>query len=74
MTKLEKKLLELNYELAITQKFFVPENKIVKTYSKKVEENLFNEILITKKGIYQTRALDEKVMQKDLEVLKDYEI
>lgn len=69
MTKLEKKLLELNYELAITQKF-IPENKIVKTYSKKVGENLFNEILITKEGIYQTRALDEKVMQKDLEVLK----
>lgn len=38
-----------------------------------VGENLFNEILITKEGIYQTRALNEEVMQKDLEVLKGYE-
>ena len=73
MSRLEEKLIELGYELAMTQKFFVPKNKIVKTYSKKVGENLFNEILITKKGIYQTRALDEEVMQKDLEVLKEYE-
>ena len=73
MTKLEKKLLELNYELAMTQKFFVPENKIVKTYSKQVGEDKFNNISVCNDKICNTKIADEEVMQKDLEILKECE-
>ena len=72
MTKLEQKLIELGYEYSASVTFIA--SKItIKHYSKQVGENEFNKILITKEGIYQTRALDEEVMQKDLEVLKEYE-
>ena len=72
MERLEKKLQELGYEYSASVTFIA--SKItIKHYSKQVGENEFNKILITKEGIYQTIAVNEIEMQKDLEVLRNVE-
>lgn len=73
MTKLEKKLIELGYELSMTQKIFTPEYKIIKTYVKEVDNDNFNFINICNNKILKINASNEDEMQKDLEILKGCE-
>ena len=73
MTKLEKKLIELGYELSMTQTIYGAKDVVViKTYCKEVN-NDFNFINICGNKIYKINASNENEMKKDLEVLKNVE-
>ena len=69
MTKLEKKLIELGYELYLTEEILKPTYQIIKIYIKDLGFNNFVYIYISDNKIVQT--INTPI--KDLEELKKYE-
>ena len=69
MTKLEEKLIELCYELCLTEEILKPTYQIIKIYIKDLGFNNFVYIYISDNKIVQT--INTPI--KDLEELKKYE-